>query len=201
MKQIICEVTEYLVNITRSLFTPTSVFTMENEEMFRKYVDQNKRKDGTKDPAIENNAEACWRWLTSTEALGKADRPESLIEMMTRDIAEGLDRALTESIGDQAKHMMVPRSKTWDKAYADYLKKLKTFIDKKYTMELCENEKKVRVNQTIWRKIEWVTMKHRGRQERPYPLLTKSLLPLLSDVLSRVPNAITEVSATLTYHC
>ncbi|KAF8310805.1 hypothetical protein F5887DRAFT_931033 [Amanita rubescens] len=109
--------------------------------------------------------------------------------MLTTEIADGLD----ELLGSVTNHLMVWGSTEWEEAYVDYLDRLKAFIDKKYTTELCENANlELTVNQTIWRKIEWVTMKHRARQEQPFPLLTKSLLPRLADALSQVQNAIAE---------
>ncbi|KAF8310720.1 hypothetical protein F5887DRAFT_931046 [Amanita rubescens] len=111
--------------------------------------------------------------------------------MLTTEIADGLD----ELLGSVTNHLMVWGSTEWEEAYVDYLDRLKAFIDKKYTTELCENANlELTVNQTIWRKIEWVTMKHRARQEQPFPLLTKSLLPRLADALSQVQNAIAESS-------
>ena len=180
------------MNIMISLFTPTKVFTMDNDEMFLKYQEQNE-PDGemTMDSGIKNNMEACWKWLASKEALEKPDRQTPLIEeMLTREIADELD----ELLGSPTNNMMVWGSTEWEEAYVDYVDRLKAFVDKKYTTELCEDVDKLTVNQTIWRKIEWVTMKHRVRQERPFPLLTKSLLPRLADVLTRVQNAIAEVS-------
>ena len=194
--QILCVITEYLVNIMVSLFTPTSAFVMGNDEMFEKYKEQS--KGGVKmEEAIKMNGEACWLWLTSKESLEKAGRPTSLVEgMLTREIGEELDEVMMTmvGIGSDANHMMVTRSPVWREGFKSYVEKLKEVIDKKYTMELCEKAEERQVNQTIWRKIEWVMMFHRSRRERPFPLLTKSLLPRLGDVLSRVKNAIAEVS-------
>ena len=182
-----------------SLVTPTKAFTMENDAMFEKYQEQNKL--GKKEQTVKNAGEACWRWLTAKEALEKADRAMPLVDMITREMAEELDELLTTSMGSgiELNHMMVPRSEVWHDAYEAYVEKLKEFIEKKFTMELCEDENRVRVNETILRKVEWVTMRHRGRRERPFPLLTKSLLPRLADVLKRVQNAIAEVSVGLVY--
>jgi hypothetical protein len=198
MVQIMCEITEYLVNIMILLFTPTKVFAMDKDEMFEKYLEQSE-KGAKMDASVKNNAEACWRWLTSKKALEKVDRPTALLDMLPREIAEEMDELLVTSIGKDVNHVMVPRSTVWETVYEEYLEKLKEFIEKKYTMELCEDEDRLQVNQTIWRKIEWVTMRHRGRREKPFPQLTKSLLPHLTNVLSRVQNAITEVSLYLLY--
>lgn len=187
-----CEIAQELTNITLSLFTPTRAFVMENDEMFQKYVEQNEI-DVTMDPAIKNNATACWTWLTSKVAQEQPDRPKPLMDMLPRELAEHMDNLLITALGTDVNYFMVPNSTKWDDIYAEYLKNLKELIDKRYTTQLCEDEKKRMVNQTIWRKIEWVTMKHVGRQQRPFPLLTKSLLPQLAGVLSRVPNAIAEV--------
>ncbi len=176
-----------------SLFTPTNAFAMMNDEMFQKYKQQDKKGE-TMESVVENNAEACWRWLTSKEALEKAGRQTPLIDvMLPRDIADELDDLLMESIGDETNHIMAPGSSVWQEAYKAYLERLKGFIKTKYTTDLSEDANKLQVNQAIWRKIEWVTMKHR-RRERPFPLLTKSLLPQLADALGRVQNAIAEVS-------
>lgn len=194
--QILSEITKYLVNIMISLLTPTKAFMMDDDEVFAKYKAQN---EGKMDTATKNGGEACWQWLTSEEALEKEDRPKALIDMMPREIAEGLDELLMTSMGSlkDHNHLMVPQSTVWDDAYEMYLEKLEGFIKQKFTMNLCEDPDRMRVNQTIWRKIEWVTMRHRGRRERPFPLLTKNLLPRLADVLKRVENAIREVSVCL----
>jgi hypothetical protein len=193
MVQILCVITEYLVNIMLSLFTPTGAFTMGNTEMFEKYKEQSKG-GVTMEDGIKMNAAACWGWLTSKELLEQAGRPMALINLLTKEIAEELDYLMTSMIGTNTKHMMVPRSTIWQEAYKSYVVKLKEVINKKYTLNLCEDEKQRLMNQTMWRKIEWVTMRHRSRRERPFPLLTKSLLPRLGEVLSQVKNAIAEVS-------
>ena len=181
------------MNIMMSLFTPTKVFTMDNDEMFKKYKEQNKTEEGM-DAGIKNNAEACWKWMTSREALEKADRQKPVVkEALTKEIADELDKLLIASIGNETNHLMVPGSNVWEEAYTEYVKGLKGIIDKKYTTELCEEPNRLTVNQTIWRKMEWVTMKHQGRQEPSFPLMTKSLLPRMADVLRRVQNAIAEV--------
>ena len=194
--QIICEITKYLVNMMISLLTPTKAFMMDNDEIFSKYKAQNEKTDGTTDTGIKNSGEACWLWLTSKEALEREDRPTALMDMLPREIAEGMDELLMMSIGNgkEMNHLMVPRSPVWQEAYEVYVEKLQEFIEKKYTINLCEDAARARVNQTIWWKIEWVTLRHQGRQEQPFPLLTKSLLPRLADVLLRVQNAIAEVS-------
>lgn len=174
-----------------SLFTPTKAFVMENDEMFQKYIEQNV-KGATMEAAIQNNATACWMWMTSKKAQEQPDRLQPLMNMLPRGIADRIDDLFTTSMGTDANYFMA-NSAVWDDIYADYLKNLKELIDQTYTTQLCEDEKKRMVNQMIWRKIEWVTMKHAARQERPFPLLTKSVLPQLADVLSRVQNAIAEV--------
>jgi len=183
--------------MTISLLTPTRAFTMENDTTFERYKQQNKSE--TKEETLKNAGEACWRWLTSKEALDKADRATPLIDMITREMGDELDELLMTSMGSgiELNHMMVPRSPVWRKVYEAYVEKLKEFIAKKFTMELSEDANTARVNETILRKIEWVTMRHQGRRERPFPLLTKSLLPRLVDVLQRVQNAIAEVSLVL----
>jgi hypothetical protein len=192
MSQILCEITEHLVNIMLSIFTPTESFTMENDEMFEKYKEQNVK--GTRlEPGISNNAEGCWKWMTSTESQEKLDRAKPLINIFTRDIADRIDELFTTSIGTKTNYLMVWRSTAWQDIYADYLNKLEEFIREKYTTDLCEDKERRAVHQQVWRKIEWVMMKHEGRRERPYPLLTKSLLPQLANVLSHVRNAIAEV--------
>ncbi len=190
-EQILCEITEYLVNMTLSLFTPTNVFTMDKDDIFNKYKKQNDAKDVTMDAGTRNNAEGCWKWMTSREAQEKTDRLKPLIEtMMPKAIADEID----ELLGKPTNHFMVPRSTEWEGAYDEYVENVKKFVGEKYSTDLCEDANQLKVNQTILRKIEWVTMKHRGRQEQPFPILTKSLLPRLADILFRVQNAIAEVS-------
>ncbi|KAF8322968.1 hypothetical protein F5887DRAFT_1086906 [Amanita rubescens] len=117
---ILCEITEYLVNIMISLFTPTKVFTMDNDDMFHKYQEQNET-DGemTMDAGMKNNMEACWKWMASKEALEKPGRQEPLVEeMLTTEIADGLD----ELLGSVTNHLMVlgrgdQRDDRWDDGF------------------------------------------------------------------------------------
>lgn len=187
-----CQITEQLVNIMLSLFTPTNAFIMEDEEQFQKYVGQNE-KNVTMDEMTRNNGEACWRWMTSKEALEKLDRPSPMMDMLPRETADRIDDLLMSALGTDVNYLMVPRSTVWEEIYKGYLGKVKSVIEKAYATVLCEDEKKQRVNRTIWRKIEWVTMRHEGRGEPPFPLLTKSLLPRLGHVLTQVRNSIAEV--------
>ncbi len=163
---------------------------MDDDETFNKYKAQNEADGATIDAGMKINGEACWKWMTSTEAQEMADRKTPLIQMVTKELGDELEKLL----GKETKHFMVPGSTEWEERYAGYVVKLKAFVDKRYSTELCEDPDRLRVNQTIKRKIEWVTMKHRGRQEQPFPLLSKSLLPRLADILCRVQHAIAEVS-------
>jgi hypothetical protein len=187
--------TEYLVNMMLSLFTPSKVFAMDNDDLFTKYEAELRRYRGEMNDKLENKAVGCWRWLTTSSALMNKGREKPMMQLLTKAIANEIDDKLINAIGNEQKIVMVPGNSGWDDIYKTYRTKVIEIMKKEYSTNPPEDEKECVVHDGILRRVEWVTMNHPNRLEPPYPLLTKSVLPLAADALKRVENAIIEVSS------
>jgi hypothetical protein len=182
------------VNTMLSLFTPSDAFAMQQDAIFDKYVKE--MKEGRLSDNSEDQAVGSWDWMTSSEALAKVKRPAPLMHMLTKKMANELDRILIETISGNVEKVMVPKS-GWEKIYDKYRSLVKELVQKTYTRVISEDVQERKVHHGILRRIEWMTMDHGNRLEQPYPLLTKSVLPLAADTLQRVEKAIKEVSIYL----
>lgn len=192
MSQILCQVTEYMVNLMQSLFTATTAFEMDDETMYSNYGKQNANGEGLVDESMSNVGIGCWKWLTDREAMKAENREKARMDLLAKGVADDINRQLELALKGKKNLFMVPSS-GWEQAYDAYIIGVKNLVKKNFSTTLPEGAAERKIYQGMMRKLEWVTMKHQGHHEPCYPLLTKGVLPLMGDLLKRVENAISEV--------
>lgn len=180
------------MNTMLSLFTPSTAFTMDNDEFYNKYVNWINGEGPPLTESIENVVHGCWQWMTGSDALAKASRPKSMIRLLTKEVAEKIDDILVDMLSGHEKTMMVQTS-GWMVTYDEYTRKVKDVLKKTYATVITDEEDAQLVHQGIMRRMAWITMRHPKRTIPPYPLLTKSLLPKVADQLTSVKGSIKEV--------
>ena len=119
-----------------------------------------------------------------------------MIEMFTREQADKIDGYLNGCLEDSRNYFLVPNSE-WRQMFQGYVEDVQKWVEKNYTSRPPEDVNERNVHEGMKRKLEWVFMHHRVRYHRPYPLLTKSFLPLLAEALERVKPSVLEVSPLL----
>lgn len=181
-----------MVNLMQSLFTATTAFAMDDETTYSDYRKQNANGKGPIDESITNKGIGCWKWLTDREAIKAENREKARMDLLQKGVADDIDRQLECALKGKKNLFMVPSS-GWEQTYDAYVIEVKKLVKRNFSTTLPEGEAERKIYHGMMRKLEWVTMKHRGRHEPCYPLLTKGVLPLMGELLKRVENAISEV--------
>ena len=192
--QVLRVLSEYLVNMMLSLFTPSKAFEMDVDQEFKQYKDAIKNVgDGQLTESMRDAMVACWNWLTTAEAQSAAGRAKPMIELFSKPFAEAIDKVLMGAIGKDQSTAMVTGSEQWHGAYEEYREKVKEMVKGKYSTKLPEAEQAREVHKGLSRRLEWVMMDHPTRAVPVYPLLTRNVLPLAAGALKRIENALAEV--------
>ena len=175
-----------------SLFTASPTFSMTEDKIYAEYV-RGVENEAEMSATVEELAEGSWRWMTASEAQAADGRPAPMIQLLTKQDADEMDKIFKDVVEGEENFFMVADT-DWSESYRIYGNHLKAMVKRRYMHALPEDDNARKVHIGIMRKVEWVMMKHPKRTIPSYPILTKSVLPTIADQLKKVEPSITEVS-------
>jgi hypothetical protein len=191
--QILTELTNYMANVTLSLVTPTDFFEMSDNSLYANYKELESGKDpirGLDSEAVSLAAVRTWKSLA--DPVGEHTRT-AVIGMLTDALMTALDEQAVAHFR-RVGYSIATDSKEWNDAFREYMGSVYDLFKEHVLLKSFSTTGQRMVQKSIARKLEWIFHTHRSHYQRPLPLLTKSILPLLAAGFEDVDEALREVS-------
>lgn len=180
----------YGIDLLKSLFTNLPGFEMMNDDKFKLYCDEDK-KAGVQMTTIIKVGKASWRLLGNHEVV--RHRPWSE-EMLDKGLLKSLNDVFEDQLAKEADYFMLTKHATWEELLAEYLKEVQTVFDKYIEEGSWDDPVQQSVRDQLDRKLQWLFLSHSLHYAPVLPIMTKSTIVALRNMLKRSESAIREVS-------